>query len=40
MDSTAKESTLSDRLSEYLAGLILRDEKKLAVEALMSGKDV
>ena len=40
MDSAAKESILSDRLSEHLGGLILKDEQKLAVEALMSGKDV
>ena len=36
MDSAAKESILSDRLSERLGGLILKDERKLAVEALMS----
>ena len=40
MDSAAKESILSERLSERLGGLILKDEQKLAVEALMSGKDV
>ena len=38
MDSAAKESILSERLSERLGGLILKDEQKLAVEALMSGK--
>ena len=40
MDSAAKESILPDRLSERLGGLILKEEQKLAVEALMSGKDV
>ena len=40
MDSPVKESILSERLSERLGGLILKDEQKLAVEALMSGKDV
>ena len=40
MDSAAKESILPDRLSEHLGGLILKDEQRLAVEALMSGKDV
>ena len=40
MDSAAKESILSERLSERLGGLILKDEQKLAAEALMSGKDV
>ena len=40
MDSPAKESILSERLSERLGGLILKDEQKLAVEAIMSGKDV
>ena len=40
MDSAAKESILSERLSEGLGGLILKDEQKLAVEALISGKDV
>ena len=40
MDSAAKESILPDRLSERLGGLILKDEQRLAVEALMSGKDV
>ena len=40
MDSAAKESILSEHLSERLGGLILKDEQKLAVEALMSGKDV
>ena len=40
MDSAAKESILSERLSECLGCLILKDEQKLAVEALMSGKDV
>ena len=40
MDSAAKESILSERLSECLGGLILKDEQKLAVEALMSAKDV
>ena len=39
MDSAAKENILSERLSERLDGLILKDEQKLAVEALMSGKD-
>ena len=34
MDSPAKESILSERLSERLGGLILKDEQKLAVEAL------
>ena len=36
----AKESILPDRLSERLGGLILKDEQRLAVEALMSKKDV
>ena len=36
MDSAAKESILSKRLSKRLGGLILKDEQKLAVEALMS----
>ena len=40
MDSAAKESLLSEHLSERLGGLILKDEQKLALEALMSGKDV
>ena len=40
MDSAAKESILPDRLSERLGGLILKDEQRLAVEALMSRKDV
>ena len=40
MDSAAKEIILPDRLSERLGGLILKDEQRLAVEALMSGKDV
>ena len=40
MDLAAKEIILSDRLSECLGGLILKDEQRLAVEALMSGKDV
>ena len=40
MDSAAKESILPDRLCERLGGLILKDEQRLAVEALMSGKDV
>ncbi|XP_068697532.1 probable ATP-dependent DNA helicase RecS [Montipora foliosa] len=40
MDSAAKESILPDRLSERLGGLILKEEQKLAIEALMSGKDV
>ena len=40
MDSPVKESILSERLSERLGGLILKDEQKLAVEALMSGKHV
>ena len=40
MDSAAKESILSERLSERLGGLILKGEQELAVEALMSGKDV
>ena len=40
MDSAAKESILSERLSERLGGLIFKNEQKLAVEALMSGKDV
>ena len=40
MDSTAKGSILSERWSELLGGLILKEERKLAVEALMSGKDV
>ena len=40
MDSAAKESISSEHLSERLGGLILKDEQKLAVEALMSGKDV
>ena len=40
MDSAAKGSILSERLSERPGGLILKDEQKLAVEALMSGKDV
>ena len=40
MDSASKESILPDRSSERLGGLILKDEQRLAVEALMSGKDV
>ena len=40
MDSPAKEIILPDRLSERLGDLILKDEQRLAVEALMSGKDV
>ena len=40
MDSAAKESIVPDRLSERLGGLILKDKQRLAVEALMSGKDV
>ena len=40
MDSAAKKNILPDRLSERLGGLILKDEQRLAVEALMSGKDV
>ena len=40
IDSAAKESILPDRLSERLGGLILKDEQRLSVEALMSGKDV
>ena len=40
MDSAAKEIILPDRLPECLGGLILKDEQRLAVEALMSGKDV
>ena len=40
MDSVAKESILPDHLSKRLCGLILKDEQKLAIEALMSGKDV
>ena len=36
----AKENILPDLLSERLGGLILKDEQRLAVEALMSGKDV
>ena len=40
MDSAAKEIILPDRLSERLGGLILKDEQRLAVEALVSGKDV
>ena len=37
MDSAAKESILPDRLSERLGSLILKDEQRLAVEALRSG---
>ena len=40
MNSVAKESILPDRLSERLGGLISKDEQRLALEALMSGKDV
>ena len=40
MNSAAKESILPDRLSERLGGLILKDEQRLAVEALKSGEDV
>ena len=40
MDLATKEIILPDRLSECLGGLILKDEQRLAVEALMSGKDV
>ena len=40
MDSAAKESISSEHLSERLGGLILKDKRKLPVEALMSGKDV
>ena len=39
MDSVAKESILSERLSERLGSLILKEEQKLTVEAPMSGKD-
>ena len=40
MDSAAKESILSEHLSKHLGSLILKDKQKLAVEALMPGKDI
>lgn len=42
MDSVTKENTidLSLDLSDHLGGLVLKEEQKLAMEALLSGKDV
>ena len=42
MDSVTKEITVdaSLDLSDHLGGLVLKEEQKLAVEALLSGKDV
>ena len=42
MDSVRKENTIdaSLHLSDHLGGLVLKEEQKLAVEALLSGKDV
>ena len=42
MDSVTKENTIiaSLDLSDNLGGLVLKEEQKLAVEALLSGKDV
>ena len=42
MDSVTKENTIDVSLdvSEHLGGLVLKEEQKLAVEALLSGKDV
>lgn len=42
MDSVTKENTidLSLDLSDHLGGLVLKEEQKLAVKALLSGKDV
>ena len=31
---------ISSMLSDHLGGLVLKEEQKLAVEALLSGKDV
>ena len=42
MDSVTKENTIDVPLdlSDHLGGLVLKEEQKLAVEALLSGKDV
>ena len=42
MDSVTKENTIdvSLDLSDHLGGLVLKEDQKLAVEALLSGKDV
>ena len=42
MDSVTNENTIdvSLDLSDHLGGLVLKEEQKLAVEALLSGKDV
>ena len=42
MDSVTKENTIdaSLDLSDHLGSLVLKEEQKLAVEALLSGKDV
>ena len=42
MDSVTKENTVdvSLDLNDHLGGLVLKEEQKLAVEALLSGKDV
>ena len=42
MDSVTKENAIdiSLDLSDHLGGLVLKEEQKLAVEALLSGKDV
>ena len=41
MDSVTKEITVdaSLDLSDHLRGLVLKEEQKLAVEVLLSGKD-
>ena len=41
MDSVTKENAIdvSLDLSDHLGGLVLKEEQKLAVEALLSGKD-
>ena len=41
MDSVTKENNIdvSLDLSDNLGGLVLKEEQKLAVEALLSGKD-
>ena len=42
MDSVTKENTInvSLDLSDHLSSLVLKEEQKLAVEALLLGKDV
>ena len=42
MDSVTKENTIdvSLNLSDHLSSLVLKEEQKIAVDALLSGKDV